>query len=237
MARAERQTGYFEDDFTQRCASGDIRVSHFGVSAGAASSVAEARRARLRASASHARVCSGRRISLVGDVQPGPRRHACAPGVRGGSACGYVPGRGDAAPGGARRDGAGVRRCIPPGVQRDDHPPCGGQAATRYGSVVCYPPAAVPVRWTLQVEGHECGHATADCNARGKREGIEQRRAGCALRPRPPLRIAASAQAAPGARGGVLAHAAPLRAQFSAAWTRVDTRWTRDDQPSPVEVQ
>ena len=81
--RAGRVTAkYFEDDYTQRYTSGDILVSHFGESAGAAQTVAEGKHLRLTASASNGRVRSGQRISLVLDVQLGPRLHVYAPGVK-----------------------------------------------------------------------------------------------------------------------------------------------------------
>ena len=81
--RAGRVTAkYFEDDYTQRYTSADILVSHFGESAGAAHTVAEGKHLRMSASASNARVRSGQRISLVLDVQLGPRLHVYAPGVK-----------------------------------------------------------------------------------------------------------------------------------------------------------
>ncbi len=80
--RAGRVTAkFFEDDYTQRYTAADILVSRFGESAGGAHTTTEGKHMTVSASASNVRVRSGQRISLVLDLQLGPRLHVYAPGV------------------------------------------------------------------------------------------------------------------------------------------------------------
>ena len=197
--RSARVTAkYFEDDYTQRYTSGDILVSHFGESAGAVQSAAEGKHLRISASASNARVRSGQRISLVLDVQLGPRLHAYAPGVK----SDYIPiewsmkespaimvraatypaakllrleAIGETAPvyeGAFRlaRDVTIARdAAVRPLLNAEGKLIIEG--ALKYQACdekICYPPEAVPVRWTLQVEGHDRERAPAELQRKGK---------------------------------------------------------------------
>jgi DsbC/DsbD-like thiol-disulfide interchange protein len=183
---------YFEDDYTQRYTSGDILVSQFGESAGTAPSVAQAKHLRLSASASNARVHAGQRISLVLDVQLGPRLHAYAPGVN----SDYIPiqwsmkessgilTRAVTYPAAKMLRLAAIGETVPVyegafrlvrevTIARDAavKPLLDAQGrltiegALKYQACddkVCYPPENVPVRWTFQVEGLDRERAPAD---------------------------------------------------------------------------
>ena len=197
--RAGRVTAkYFEDDYTQRYTAGDILVSRFGESAGAAHTAAEGKHLRVSASASNARVRSGQRISLVLDVQLGPRLHVYAPGVNSDyipiewsmkespaivvRAATYPASRmlrleaiGETAPvfeGAFRlvrevtvaRDAA-VRPLLDAEGKLTIE---GGLKYQACDDRVCYPPETVPVRWTLQVEGHDRERAPAELQHKAK---------------------------------------------------------------------
>jgi hypothetical protein len=197
--RAGRVTAkYFEDDYTQRYTSGDILVSRFGGSAGAAHTAAEGKHLRVSASASNARVRSGQRISLVLDVQLGPRLHVYAPGVK----SDYIPiewsmkespaimvrtatypaakmlrleAIGETAPvfeGAFRllRDVTVARdAAVRPLLDAEGKLTIeGGLKYQACDDKVCYPPETVPVRWTLQVEGHDRERAPAELQHKAK---------------------------------------------------------------------
>jgi hypothetical protein len=189
---------YFEDDYTQRYTSGDILVSNFGESAGAAQTVAEGKHLRLTASASNGRVRSGQRISLTLDVQLGPRLHVYAPGVK----SDFIPIEW------TMKDSPAieVRAPVYPAAKilrleaiRDTAPVYEGafrlvremtvardaavrpvldadgkltvEAGLKYQACddkLCYPPETVPVRWTLQVEGHDRERAPAELQRKAK---------------------------------------------------------------------
>jgi len=197
--RAGRVTAkYFEDDYTQRYTSGDILVSRFGGSTGAAHTAAEGKHLRVSASASNARVRSGQRISLVLDVQLGPRLHVYAPGVK----SDYIPiewsmkespamvvraaaypvakmlrleAIGETAPvfeGAFRllRD-VTVARDATVKPLLDAEGKLTMEGALKYQACddrLCYPPETVPVRWTLQVEGHDRERAPAELQRKAK---------------------------------------------------------------------
>jgi hypothetical protein len=197
--RAGRVTAkYFEDDYTQRYTSGDILVSRFGGSAGTAHTAAEGKHLRVSASASNARVRSGQRISLVLDVQLGPRLHVYAPGVK----SDYIPiewsmkespamvvraatypvakmlrleAIGETAPvfeGAFRllRD-VTVARDATVRPLLDVEGRLTMEGALKYQACddkLCYPPETVPVRWTLQVEGHDRERAPAELQRKAK---------------------------------------------------------------------
>ena len=197
--RAGRVTAkYFEDDYTQRYTSGDILVSNFGESAGAAQTVAEDKHLRLTASASNGRVRSGQRISLTLDVQLGPRLHVYAPGVK----SDFIPIEW------TMKDSPAieVRAPVYPAAKmlrleaiRDTAPVYEGafrlvrevtiardaavrpmldadgkltiEAGLKYQACddkLCYPPETVPFRWTLQVEGHDRERAPAELQHKAK---------------------------------------------------------------------
>ena len=189
---------YFEDDYTQRYTSGDILVSHFGESAGAVQTVAEGKHLRISASASNGRVRSGQRISLTLDVQLGPRLHAYAPGVKSDyipiewsmkespaivvRAASYPVAKmlrleaiGETVPvyeGSFRllRDVTIARdAAVRPLLDTDGKLTIEG--ALRYQACdekICYPPETVPVRWTLQVEGHDRERAPTELQRKSK---------------------------------------------------------------------
>ena len=193
LDRAGRVTAkYFEDDYTQRYTSADILVSHFGSSAGGAHSVAEGKHLRASASASNARVRSGQRISLVLDVQLGPRLHVYAPGVQ----SDYIPiewsmkespaltVRPATYPSSKMLRLEAIKETVP--VYQDTFRLVRDVTVARDAAVrplldaegklaiegvlryqacddkVCYPPETVPVHWTLQVEGHDRERAPAE---------------------------------------------------------------------------
>jgi hypothetical protein len=197
--RAGRVTAkYFEDDYTQRYTSADILVSRFGESAGAAPTIAEGKHLRLSASASNARVRSGQRISLVLDVQLGPRLHVYAPGVQ----SDYIPIEWSMKESAALT----VRAATYPSSKilrleaiRESAPVYQGtfrlvrdvtisrdqalrplldaegkltiEGALKYQACddkVCHPPETVPVRWSLQVEGHDRERAPAELQRKAK---------------------------------------------------------------------
>jgi hypothetical protein len=189
---------YFEEDYTQRYTSGDILVSHFGESAGTVQTIAEGKHLRISASASNERVRSGQRISLTLDVQLGPRLHVYAPGVNSDyiaiewsmkdspailvRTAVYPTAKmlrleaiGETAPvyeGAFRlvrevtvaRDAA-----VRPLLDAEGKLPIEG--ALKYQACddkICYPPETVPVRWTLQVEGHDRERAPAELQRKDK---------------------------------------------------------------------
>lgn len=199
LDRAGRVTAkYFEDDYTQRYTSADILVNRFGESAGAAHTVAEGKHLRLSASASNARVRSGQRISLVLDVQLGPRLHVYAPGV----SSDYIPidwsMKETAAlavhpatyPNSKMLHMDAINETVP--VYQDTFrltrdvtiardaalkPLLDAQGnltiegGLRYQACddrTCYPPETVPVHWTLQVENHDRERAPADLQHKAK---------------------------------------------------------------------
>ena len=186
LDRSGRVTAkYFEDDYTQRYTSADILVRRFGGSAGAAHSTAVGKHLSVSVSASNGSVRSGQRISLVLDVQLGPRLHVYAPGVK----SDYIPIEWSM----KESPAVTVHRATYPSskmlrleaiketvpvyedafrlvrdvtVARDaaSRPlldPEGGLAiegSLRYQAcddTACYPPETVAVRWTFQVEGHD----------------------------------------------------------------------------------
>ena len=189
---------YFEDDFTQRYTSGDILVSRFGESAGAAQSSARGKHLLVSASASNARVRSGQRISLVLEVQLPPHLHVYAPGVN----SDYIPIDWSV----AESPAVVVRPPVYPAAKtlrlraiRGTAPVYQGafrlvrdvtvardaalkplldaqgqltiEGALKYQACddkVCYPPETVPVHWTLLVEGHDRERAPADLQRKAK---------------------------------------------------------------------
>jgi hypothetical protein len=197
--RAGRVTEkYFEDDFTQRYTSADILVSRFGESAGAAHTIAEGKHLSVSASASNGRVRSGQRISLVLDVQLGPRLHVYAPGVK----SDYIPiewimkespaltVRAAAYPASKMLRLEVIKETVP--VYQDTFRLVrevtiardaalrplldaegrlvieGGLRYQACDDKICYPPETVPVRWTLQVEGHDRERAPAELQRKAK---------------------------------------------------------------------
>ena len=189
---------YFEDDYTQRYTSADILVNHFGESAGAAHSTAEGKHIQLSASASNARVRSGQRISLVLNVQLAPRLHVYAPGVSSDyipiewsmkgspaivvSAATYPPSKmlrleaiKETVPVYQNafrlvRDVTIARdAAVRPLLDADGKLTIeGGLKYQACDDKVCYPPETVPVRWTLQVEGHDRERAPAELQHKAK---------------------------------------------------------------------
>jgi len=189
---------YFEDDYTQRYTSGDILVSHFGESGGAVQTAAEGKRLRISASASNARVRSGQRISLVLEVQLGPRLHVYAPGVK----SDYIPiewsmkespaivARAATYPAAKmlRLEAIGETAPVYEGAFRlvrdvtiardaavrpllDTEGKLIIEGALKYQACdakICYPPESVPARWTLEVEGHDRERAPAELQRKGK---------------------------------------------------------------------
>jgi AhpC/TSA family/Disulphide bond corrector protein DsbC len=197
--RAGRVTAkYFEDDFTQRYTSGDILVSRFGESAGAARTIAEGRHLTVSASASNARVRSGQRISLVLEVALPARMHVYAPGV----SSDYIPidwsmkdtpaivVRPVAYPGATMLRLKPIKATAPvyQGAFRlvrdvtvardaalrpllDAEGNLTIEGALKYQACddrTCYPPETVPVRWTLQVDAHDRERAPADLQRKAK---------------------------------------------------------------------
>jgi hypothetical protein len=189
---------YFEDDYTQRYTSADILVSRFGESGEAAHSIAEGRHLRVLASASNGRVRSGQRISLVLDVQLGARLHVYAPGVKSDyipiewsikespalavRAVTYprskvlrlkaiketVPAYQDTFR--LVRDVTVARDAVlRPLVDTEGKLTIEG--TLKYQACddkLCYPPETVPVRWSLQVEGHDRERAPAELQRKAK---------------------------------------------------------------------
>jgi hypothetical protein len=197
--RAGRVTEkYFEDDYTQRYTSADILVSRFGESGEAAHSIAEGRHLRVVASASNGRVRSGQRISLVFDVQLGPRLHVYAPGVK----SDYIPIEWSIKESPALTVRAvtyprskvlrlkAIKEKVPVyqnalrlvrdvTVARDaalrplldTEEKLTIEGALKYQACddkLCYPPETVPVRWSLQVEGHDRERAPAELQHKAK---------------------------------------------------------------------
>ena len=197
--RAGRVTEkYFEDDYTQRYTSADILVSSFGESAGAAHIIAEGKHLRVLASASNERVRSGQRISLVLDIQLGPRLHVYAPGVK----SDYIPiewsmkestaltVHAAAYPRSRMLRLEAIKETVPVyqgtfrlvrdvTIARD---PALTPLLNAEGKLiiegelkyqacddkVCYPPETVPVRWGLQVERHDRERAPAELQRKAK---------------------------------------------------------------------
>ncbi len=189
---------YFEDDYTQRYTAADILVSHFGESAGAAHTVAEGKHIMVSASASNGSVRSGQRISLVLDVQLGPRLHVYAPGVD----SDYIPIEWSmkASPGwmvhaatfpkakkvrlkaikdtepvfeGAFRLTREITiardAAVKPLADADGKLTIeGGLKYQACDDRLCYPPETVPVKWTLQLEAHDRERAPADIQHKAK---------------------------------------------------------------------
>jgi hypothetical protein len=197
--RAGRVTEkYFEDDYTQRYTSADILVSRFSESLGAAHTIAEGKHLRVQVSASNGRVRSGQRISLVLDVQLGPRLHVYAPGVKND----YIPiewnmkespalaVRAATYPRSKMLRLKAIRETVPVyqdtfrlvrdvTIARDQalKPLLDGEGKlTIEGTLkyqacddkLCYPPETVPVRWSLQVEGHDRERAPAELQRKAK---------------------------------------------------------------------
>ena len=153
---------------------------------------------RISASASNERVRSGQRISLVMDVQLGPRLHVYAPGVKDD----YIPIEWSMKESQALTVHAAkypsskmlhleaIKETVP--VYQDTFRLVRDvtlardaavrslldaegrlviEGALRYQACddkVCYPPETVPVRWTLQVEGHDRERAPAELQRKGK---------------------------------------------------------------------
>jgi len=189
---------YFEDDYTQRYTSGDILVSHFGESAGAVQTVAEGKHLRISASASNGRVRSGQRISLTLDVQLGPRLHAYAPGVKSDyipiewsmKESPAIVVRAASYPVAKMLRLEAIRETVPvyegsfrllrdvtiardvavrPLLDTDGKLTIeGGLRYQACDEKICYPPETVPVRWTLQVEGHDRERAPTDLQRKSK---------------------------------------------------------------------
>jgi AhpC/TSA family/Disulphide bond corrector protein DsbC len=199
LDRAGRVTEkYFEDDYTQRYTSADILVSRFGEDAGAVHTIAEGKHLRVSVSASNAGVRSGQRISLVLDVQLGPRLHVYAPGVK----SDYIPiewrmkespaliMRAATYPNSKQVRLEAIKETVPVyqdtfrlvrdvTVARDAalrplldaEGKLSIEGSLRYQACddkICYPPETVPVRWTLQVEGHDRERAPAELQRKGK---------------------------------------------------------------------
>ncbi len=189
---------YFEDDYTQRYTSAEILVNHFGESASAAHSIADGKHLRISASASNERVRSGQRISLVMDVQLGPRLHVYAPGVKDD----YIPiewsmkesqaltVRAVKYPSSKMLHLEAINETVP--VYQDTFRLVRDvtvardaalrslldaegrlviEGALRYQACddkLCYPPETVPVHWMLQVEGLDRERAPAELQRKGK---------------------------------------------------------------------
>lgn len=184
--RAGRVTAkYFEDDYTQRYTTGEILVSRFGGSVGAAHTAVEGKHLRVSASASNAKVRSGQRISLVLDVTVGTGLHVYAPGV----SSDYIPVewsmketpamvvRAAAYPASKRMRLKPIKQTVPVyqgtfrvvrdvTIARDAavKPLLDGEGkltiegGLKYQACddkLCYPPETLPMRWTLQVENHD----------------------------------------------------------------------------------
>jgi hypothetical protein len=188
---------YFEDDYTQRYTSSAILISRFGGSAGTAHTIAGGKHLRVSASASNARVRSGQWISLVLDVQLGPRLHVYAPGVKAttsrsieheGFAGANCP-SGDIPELKMLRLEA-IKETVP--VYQDSFRLVRDVTVARDAAVrplldaegklviegslkyqacddkTCYPPETVPMRWALQVEGHDRERVPKELQRKGK---------------------------------------------------------------------
>jgi len=189
---------YFEDDYTQRYTSADILVSRFGESAGAAHTTAQAKHLTVSASASNAAVRSGQRISLVLDIQLGPRLHVYAPGVN----SDYIPidwsmkespaltVRPPQFPAAKMLRLEAIHETAPvfDGAFRlvrdvtiardaalkpllDAEGKLTVEGALKYQACddrLCYPPETVPVHWTLRVEAHDRERAPEDLQRKPK---------------------------------------------------------------------
>ena len=181
--RAGRVTEkYFEDNYTQRYTSADILVSRFGESAGPA----------------HGRVRSGQRISLVLDVHLGLRLHVYAPGVKSDyipidwsmKESPALTVRAATYPSSKMLRLKVIKETVPvyqdtfrlvrdvtvardpvlrPLLDADGKLTIEG--ALKYQACddkLCYPPEIVPVRWSLQVEGHDRERAPAELQRKAK---------------------------------------------------------------------
>lgn len=189
---------YFEDDYTQRYMSADILVRQFGESAGAAHATFEGKHLRVSASASNASVRAGQRISLVLDVELGPRLHVYAPGV----SAEYIainwsmqdsPAvlvKDVAYPASKNLRLEAIKETVPvyQGVFRlvrdvtiardaavrpllDAEGRLVIEGALKYQACddrICYPPETVPVRWTFQMEALDRERAPADLQRKGR---------------------------------------------------------------------
>ena len=197
--RAGRVTEkYFEDDYTQRYTSADILVNRFGESTGAAHTFAEGKHLRVLTSASNGRVRSGQRISLVLDMQLGPRLHVYAPGVK----SDYIPiewsmkespavtVHAATYPSSKMLRLKAIKETVPvyQGTFRlvrdvtvardttlkpllDAEGKLTIEGALKYQACddkLCYPPETVPVRWSLQVEGHDRERAPVELQHKAK---------------------------------------------------------------------
>lgn len=189
---------YFEDDYTQRYTSADILVSHFSQSVGAAQTVSAGKHLRVSVSASNAHVRSGQRISLVLDVQLGPGLHVYAPGVQSDyipiewsmKESPALTVRPPTYPSSKMLRLEAIKETVPVyqdtfrlvrdvTVGRDAaikplldaEGKLAIEGALRYQACdnkVCYPPETVPVRWALQVEGHDRERAPAELQRKTK---------------------------------------------------------------------
>lgn len=197
--RAGRVTAkYFEDDYTQRYTSGDLLVRHFGDSAGTAHTTFEAKHLRVVASASNLVVRTGQRISLVLEVELGPRLHVYAPGV----STDYIPidwtmkespailVKEVAYPASKKLRLAAIQQTVPvyQGAFRlvrdvtiardaavrpllDAEGKLTIEGTLKYQACddkVCYPPETVPVRWTLQPEALDRERAPGELQRKPK---------------------------------------------------------------------
>jgi hypothetical protein len=77
---------YFEDDYEDRIATGDILVRQFGASADAARGTVETKHLQITTAASNGVARPGLRIALSLDIELKPDMHVYAPGVQG-----YIP--------------------------------------------------------------------------------------------------------------------------------------------------
>ena len=197
--RAGRVTEkYFEDDYTQRYTSADILVSRFGEGTGSAHTFAVGKHLQVVTSASNGRVRSGQRISLVMDVQLGPRLHVYAPGVK----SDYIPivwsmrespavaVHAATFPSSKMLRLKVIKETVPvyQGIFRlvrdvtvardttlkpllDAEGTLTIEGALKYQACddkLCYPPETVPVRWSLQVEGHDRERVPAELQHKAK---------------------------------------------------------------------
>jgi hypothetical protein len=169
-----------------------------GENAGAAHTIAEGKHLRVFASASNGRVRSGQRISLVLDVHLGRRLHVYAPGVKSDyipidwsmKESPALTVRAARYPSSKMLRLKVIKETVPvyqdtfrlvrdvtvardpvlrPLLDADGKLTIEG--ALKYQACddkLCYPPEIVPVRWSLQVEGHDRERTPAELQRKAK---------------------------------------------------------------------
>ena len=72
---------YFEDDYRERYSAASIVTHEFGAD-GVDKTMTETTQMKVTSSASDARVAPGNRVTLIVDIEPKPKMHVYAPGVK-----------------------------------------------------------------------------------------------------------------------------------------------------------